>query len=171
MFIMKRRTWLQLGLASGVALALGGGALALVEPGLKAGRLTAAGQTVFAAVGRAVLDGSLPADAQGKATALEGLLQRLDALIGNLPPHAQAEVSQLLALLASSAGRVAVAGLRSAWREASVADIQNALQGMRSSTLSLRQQAYHALHDMVAGAYFSDASTWRQLGYPGPTPT
>jgi hypothetical protein len=168
---MKRRTWLQLGLASGAVLALGGGALALIDPGLKSGRLTSAGHTVLTAVGRAVLDGSLPSETVAKDKALQGLLQRLDVLIGNLPPHAQAEVSQLLALLASGAGRMAVAGLNMAWPQASVAQIQNALQGMRSSTLSLKQQAYHALHDMVAGAYFAEASTWQQLGYPGPIPT
>jgi hypothetical protein len=171
MRFMKRRTWLQLGLASGVVLALGGGAVALIEPGLRAGRLSTAGKTVFTAVGRAVLDGSLPADANLQSKAIEGLLERLDILIGNLPPHAQAEISQLLALLGSGVGRVSVAGLSSPWPEAGVAQIQGALQSMRSSTLSLKQQAYHALHDLVAGAYFSDANTWRQLGYPGPVPT
>ena len=49
-----------------------------------------------------------------------------------------------------------------------MAQLQKALQSMRVSTLSLRQQAYHALHDIVGGAYFSDAQTWAQLGYPGP---
>ena len=39
---------------------------------------------------------------------------------------------------------------------------------MRLSTISLRQQAYQALHDIVGSAYFSDAGTWSMLGYPGP---
>ena len=39
---------------------------------------------------------------------------------------------------------------------------------MRVSSISLRQQAYQALHDIVGGAYFSDAQTWGLLGYPGP---
>jgi hypothetical protein len=39
---------------------------------------------------------------------------------------------------------------------------------MRLSGLVLRRQAYAALHDITAAAYFSDASTWPQLGYPGP---
>ncbi len=151
-----------------MVLAVGGGALALIEPGLKNARLTASARTVLTAAGRAMLDGSLPADAGARAQALEGLLTRLDALVGALPAHAQAELSQLLALLASAPGRLGLAGLRSAWPDASVADIQSALQGMRFSKLSLTQQAYHALHDLVGGAYFSDASTWPQLGYPGP---
>jgi hypothetical protein len=39
---------------------------------------------------------------------------------------------------------------------------------MRVSALSLRQQAYQALHDIVGSAYFSDPRTWGILGYPGP---
>jgi hypothetical protein len=96
------------------------------------------------------------------------LLDRLDALIGNLPPHAQAELSQLLALLASAPGRRAFAALSADWAKASVAEIQEALQSMRVSQLSLRRQAYQALHDLVGAAYFSEPATWGVLSYPGP---
>jgi hypothetical protein len=27
---------------------------------------------------------------------------------------------------------------------------------------------YHALHDLVAGAYYADESTWAYTGYTGP---
>ena len=43
-----------------------------------------------------------------------------------------------------------------------------ALQGMRESSLALRQQAFHALRDISNGSYFADSSTWRAIGYPGP---
>jgi hypothetical protein len=39
---------------------------------------------------------------------------------------------------------------------------------MRVSGITLRQQAYQALHDIVGGAYFSDVGTWGLLSYPGP---
>jgi hypothetical protein len=96
------------------------------------------------------------------------MLDRVEVLVAGLPLHAQAELSQLLALLATSGGRRTVAGLSTDWTSAPVAEIQQALQDMRTSTISLRQQAYHALHDIVGGAYFSDAGTWTLLGYPGP---
>lgn len=166
---MQRRTWLKLGIVSAGVLAIGGGAAALLQPGLEDdARLSPAGRRVFNAVGRGVLDGSLPAAEPARLAALAGLLERIDALVAALPPHAQAELSQLLSLLASAPGRHALAGLSPDWHEASIADIQAALQGMRVSTLGLRQQAYHALHDIVGGAYFSDASTWAAIGYPGP---
>lgn len=165
---MQRRTLLQLGLVSAVVLVVAGGAAALVAPGLEEGKLSTAGRNVFRAIGRAVLDGSLPADPGAAQIALGGMLDRIDALTQMLPPHAQAELSQLLALLDTAAGRLGMAGLGTDWPDASVAQIQSALQSMRVSSVALRQQAYQALHDIAGAAYFSDASTWEFLGYPGP---
>lgn len=165
---MQRRTLLKLGAASAAVLVVAGGAAALLQPGLKGGVLSDSGREVFSAVGHAVLDKTLPADQGARQVALEGLLIRVDILVQSLPPHAQAELSQLLALLASTVGRRTLAGLGQPWSDASVADIQHALQDMRLSALALRQQAYAALHDITAGAYFSDPSSWPLLGYPGP---
>jgi hypothetical protein len=165
---MQRRRWLQLGLAGAVILAAGGGLVALVEPGLEGGRLTGAGRGVMGNVARAILDGTLPAEPHLHAAALAGLLTRVDALVGALPSHAQQELSQLLALLAGSPGRRWLAGLDQDWDSADVPTLQRALQAMRVSGSTLRQQAYHALHDICGGAYFADRSTWSVLGYPGP---
>jgi hypothetical protein len=159
---------LALGALSAAALAVGGGAVALLQPGLRESRLSASGREVFTAVSRGLLDGSLPLAETELATALEGLLGRIDAVVAALPPHAQSELSQLLALLATGAGRRVLAGLDRPWAEADVAQIQQALQSMRLSSVGLRQQAYQALHDIVGGAYFSDRQTWSLLGYPGP---
>jgi len=165
---MQRRTLLKLGAASAAVLLVAGGAAALLQPGLDGGKLSASGREVFSAVGGAVLDKTLPADEGARQIALNGLLSRVDVLVQALPPHAQAELSQLLALLASAAGRRALAGLAEPWQQASVAAIQQSLQDMRLSGLALRQQAYAALHDITAGAYFSDPASWPLLGYPGP---
>jgi hypothetical protein len=136
--------------------------------GLRYARLTPAGKTVFQAVGNAVLEGSLPAGENQRAAAMASLLERIDGLIAGLPAHAQDELSQLLALLHSGAGRRVLAGLSEDWPAASVSQIQAALQDMRFSRLQLRRQAYQALHDIVGGAYFSEPDTWAMLGYPGP---
>ncbi|TFY98267.1 hypothetical protein [Ramlibacter humi] len=165
---MKRRSWLKLGLAAGALLAAGGGALALLEPGWQSGRLTASGRRVFLNAGRAFLDGSLPAEPSAREAALASFLDRTDALIAALPAHAQRELSQLLALLASAPGRRALAGLVPDWQDANLGELQQALQSMRTSPRELKQQAYGALHDICGGAYFSDVGTWARLGYPGP---
>ncbi|MDP3605838.1 MAG: hypothetical protein Q8R59_08850, partial [Polaromonas sp.] len=74
---MKRRALFKLGVASAALLALGGGAAALLQPGLQNGKLTGAGREVFRAVGRAVLQGSLPADEAPMQVGLDGLLERI----------------------------------------------------------------------------------------------
>jgi hypothetical protein len=165
---MQRRTLLKLGAGSAALLALAGGGLALLRPGISEGRLTAAGGEVFLAVARAVLDGLLPDDERARAAVLSRHLQRLDETVAGFPPATRSELSQLLALLASTPGRLGLARLRPAWPDADVTDLQNALQGMRTASLSLPQQAYHALRDLTNAAYFADAATWVPLGYPGP---
>ena len=166
---MQRRTLLKLGGAASVLLAVVGSTAAMIRPGLERGTLTPAGREVFRAIAIGVLDKTLPEKPAAKQAAVSSLLTRIDALIIALPHHAQAELSQLLAILASDAGRLALAGLATPWATASVADIQMALQSMRLSTIVMRQQAYAALHDITAGAYFSEPATWTVLGYPGPS--
>lgn len=165
---MQRRTLLKLGLGSAAVLAVAGTGVAWLRPGLDAAGLTPAGRTVFAAVARAVLDGVLPKDGAQQADAIEAQLRRLDTTIAALPRHARDELSQLLALLASPPGRLAFAGLAPSWAEADVPALQSALVAMRDSSLSLRQQAYHALRDLTNAAYFADPAAWPALQYPGP---
>lgn len=150
-------------------LALAGGAAVVRAPGLGTdGQMTDAGRRVFAGAARGLLDGVMPNEPAARARAAAGLLERVDQLVRALPPHARAELSQLLALLNQPPGRRLLAQLEDDWSTATVAQIQAALQSMRVSSVSLRQQAYHALHDITSAAYFSDASAWSVLGYPGP---
>jgi hypothetical protein len=122
----------------------------------------------MAAASRAILEGTLPQQEPALRASLDGLLGRIDDLIGGLPDHAQSELSQLLALLATAVGRRVLAGLDEPLSSASIPQIQAALQSMRISSIGLRQQAYQAIHDIVSGAYFSAPDTWPLLGYPGP---
>lgn len=165
---MQRRSLLKLGIGAAAVLAVAGGGLALLRPGIEGRQLAPVGREVFAAVARAVLDGALPSDAAAQSRALHAHLERLDATVAAFPSATRAELSQLLALLGSAAGRLGLAGLRSDWPDASVDEIQQALQGMRTASLALRQQAYHALRDLTNAAYFADAATWPVMGYAGP---
>jgi hypothetical protein len=166
---MQRRTLLKLGIASGALLALAGAGTALFyEPGWRNGRLTAAGRGVLASVARAVLDGSLPDDPAAMQIALAAHLDRMDATLRAMPLATQGDMSDLLAILAMAPGRVALTGLITDWPHAKVTQVQAALQAMRVSRISLRQQAYHALRDLTHAAYFANSASWLQLGYPGP---
>ena len=165
---MQRRTLFKLGLGAAAVLAVAGGGLSLIRPGLVDGRMTPAARSVFEAVARAVLEGSLPVDEAQRQAALGGHLRRLDDTRAAFPAAVQAELSQLLALLASAPGRVALAGLHTDWPQADTAELQQAMQGMRLSRLALRQQAYHALRDLTNAAYYAEPATWSLMGYPGP---
>jgi hypothetical protein len=165
---MQRRTLLKLGLTSAAVLAMAGGTAVFLQPGLLNEKLSVTGREIFRAVGRSILKGSLPVAEDEQKLALDLFLERVDTLTLTLPPHAQGELSQLLAVLATSPGRRLLAGLGATWTAASEVEIEQALQGMRLSSLALRQQTYAAMHDISAAAYFSDESTWPALGYPGP---
>ncbi len=165
---MKRRTLLTVGVATATLMAIAGGSLALLRPARRDGRLTDAGRTVFAAVARAVLGPLLPADAAVRARAIEAHLTRIEATVAGMPPTMQAEVDEMITLLASSPGRLALTGLGGAWSEAAVPEIAAALQGLRVSSLTLRQQVFHALRDLTNAAHFADPAAWQAIGYPGP---
>lgn len=167
---MQRRTLLRLGIASAAVLAIAGTGASWLRPGWSDGRLTRPGRDVFAATARAVLDGILPTEPTAQQRALAAHLDRLDAAIAAFPAPTRDEISLLLALLASPPGRRGLAGLATPWADAAVDDIQQALQSMRTSTVSLRMQAYHALRDLTNAAWFADPLTWDALGYPGPRP-
>ena len=165
---MQRRSFLKLGIGSAVVLAVAGGAIALIQPGLVNGKLSEGARSIFTSAARALLDGTLPADPAAQQAAINGLLNGIDDLTMGLPPHVQAELSQLLSLLGTAPGRRGLAALGTDWATASVEDVTTALQGMRVSRMALREQTYSALHDIVGGTYFSAPSTWPAMGYPGP---
>lgn len=165
---MQRRSLLKLGIASAVVLALAGGAVALMQPGLQNGKLTEDARLIFSRVGQTILAGTLPVDAGPNQIAINALLDRVDAFIASTPDHVQAELSQLLGLLATAAGRRGVVGLSASWHDATVPEMTAAFQAMRESSVSLRVQAYQALHDITSAAYFSGQESWAALGYPGP---
>ncbi|CAD5374061.1 conserved hypothetical protein [Rubrivivax sp. A210] len=164
---MKRRTLLTVGVAGAALLTLVGGSLALLRPARREGRLTETGRTVFTALAPAVLDAMLPPPGAAREAAVAALLMRIEASLAGMPPALQAEVDELIMIIASAPGRLALVGLRPAWSEATAAEVGAALQGLRESGLAVRQQVFHALRDLTNAAYFADAATWSAIGYPG----
>jgi hypothetical protein len=165
---MRRRTLLTLGVAATAVLTLAGGTLALIQPARRDGRLSDPAQEMLKAVALAVLGGLVPTESASRTAALQAHTLRVAATIGGMPPAMQAEVDELLTIVASAPGRRALVGLSATWSEASTVQVVEALQAMRLSSLALRQQAFHALRDITNASYFADPSTWPAIGYPGP---
>ena len=163
---MQRRGLLKLGIAAGAVLVFGGGLASLATPGVgRDGKLTPAGRAAVGAIARAVLDGGLGDDEAALARQLDGF----DAAIANFPAAVRAELAQLLGLLLAAPGRLLLFGTATPLHELERAELQAALQAMRTSSLALRQQAYFALRDLNSAAFYAEPAHWAAIGYPGPT--
>jgi hypothetical protein len=164
---MQRRKLLQIGAAASLTLIAVGGGLVLMRPGAPAAELSADSRALFTAVAQAVLDGALPSGA-ARSAALAAHIERVQQTIRGFAPEVQKELAQLLGILCTAPGRRLLAGLATPWEAATVDEVQQSLQAMRTSRLATRQQVYHALRDITNGAYFSDPAAWAAIGYPGP---
>jgi hypothetical protein len=164
-----RRALFKLGIGSALALTLVGGGAWLWRPGLSSGRLTPTGRSVFRAVARAVLEGSLPLDVAARERAIDAHLVQLDTVIDALPPATRSEIAQMLALLSVAPARRWLTGLVSDWDQASLQEVEAALRRMRADPQELRQQTYHALRDLNNAAFYAQSEHWPLMGYPGPT--
>jgi hypothetical protein len=165
---MQRRTLLRVGLGAGALLAVAGWGVSMWTPGLQGRRLSPPARAVVVAVANAVLDGLLPLAPQLRAAALQAQAERFEQSVAGLAPATRQELSQLLAMLCTPPGRLALCGVSVPWERATVAEVQAALHTLRSSGSQTRQQVYHALRDLNNAAWFADSSHWGQMGYPGP---
>jgi len=164
---MQRRKLLQIGAAASLTLIAVGASVVLMRSAAPAAELNADSRALFTAVAQAVLDGALPSGAT-RAAALGAHVERVQQTIRGFAPEVQKELAQLLGILCTAPGRRLLAGLATPWEAATVDEVQQSLQAMRTSRLATRQQVYHALRDITNGAYFSDPTAWAAIGYPGP---
>jgi hypothetical protein len=74
----------------------------------------------------------------------------------------------LFGLLALAPARRFLAGVPVSWADASLEQVGAFLQSWRLHRLGMLQVAYHALHDLVLGAWYADPLAWPAIGYPGP---
>jgi hypothetical protein len=169
---MQRRTLLKTTIAGAVVLTAAGVGVKAVREALpwQHGRLDRRGRAIFSAVAGGVLDGTLSTVPAIRATELQAHLARVESALAQFPPHLQAEVGELLALLATAPGRRWFARLATPWDSAAPAEVQASLQSLRTGNWTLQRQAYHALRDLTNAAYYSEPGTWAHLGYPGPIP-
>jgi hypothetical protein len=165
---MQRRSFLKLGLGAALVMAVVGGTVVWLKPGLQDGRIAPGVRVALRRLSEAILDRSLPSGRVDRETAVGAQIDRLEAFVAGLPAPTRDELSQLLGLMAVPPGRRLLVGLATDWPQASVEEVREALQDMRLSSLSLRQQAYHALRDLTNGTYFSEPEAWAGMGYPGP---
>jgi hypothetical protein len=167
--LVRRRQLIKLGIAGVALAAVAGVGLSFRRPQVEADTgISAADADVLRAIAAAVLSASLSPDPKARAQQLDAHLAGLQLTIAAFPASTKAELSRLLAVLANPLGRFAVTGMRSDWNEARTEDVVAALQMMRRSKITLRQQSYHALRDLTNAVFYATPDNWALMGYPGP---
>jgi hypothetical protein len=120
---------------------------------------------IVAALATAILAGALP---PGDPSALADAVRGVDVAIAGLTPSVQAEVQQLLGLLANPVTRRLAVGVWSPWSEASTDDVAAFLTRWRFSSVLLFRTGYDAMHQLVMGGWYGGNRSWARIGYPGP---
>lgn len=162
----SRRTFLK---AGGLAALAAGGAFYRARYSGTPHRFALDGEARAAlhAILPAILAGALPQDA-GREAALTRTIDGVHQAILGLPPGTQKEVQDLFGLLALAPARRLLTGIAGGWEGARVDEVSACLEDWRLHRLGLLRSAYHALHDLVLGAWYAQPASWAAIGYPGP---
>lgn len=166
----NRRSFLKIGVAGALTLAVGGALYRQLNPPAPPHpfRLGGDASKVLAAVIPAMLASALPTEPVARAAAVTAAKLRVrDAIIG-LPLATQKEVQDLFGLLALGPARRLLAGVSGGWDQAQPQQVAAFLQSWRTHRIATLQVAYLAMHDLILGAWYADPSTWAAIGYPGP---
>jgi len=128
-------------------------------------KLKASEQQIFWWFIPAFLDGVIePQDSQAK----RALLQRIDQAFQGLSPATQAELRQLLELLASRAGWLLLSAGLTPLSELSLQQRLLLLEQWQQHYLQLLRQAYQGLHEIIYAAWYGDPTTWPAISYQLP---
>ncbi len=123
---------------------------------------------VLAALLPALLYGVLPQDPTLAQQQIAHTQQAVSDFMPYLPLRQQQELHQLFNLLANRLSQLGLTGQISDLPELSVMQRLELLQRWRDSYLSLLQQAYHGLRELLYGAYYGQSEHWQALAYTAP---
>lgn len=166
---MKRRTFVQAGLAGSALLTVSGWLNAAgVRAGQPAFQLSDAEREMLLAIVPVFLQGALPAEASTRQASVLRTVAGVVRAVSGLSLATRKEVGELFGLLALAPGRRWLAGVGKSWPEASGDEIAAFLAAWRGSRFDLLFSGYAALHDLVFGAWYAQAEAWEAIGYPGP---
>lgn len=167
----SRRELLKAGLLGSALLA--GAHLAASVPAARAQAapalvfMTPSDVTIMRAVAPVVLDGALPAGAEGEA-ALDEVIAGMDRSISRLAPAVQQEVRDMFDLLGLAPARMLVLGLWDGWATASPQAVAEAMAGLRDSRFAIKRSIYSALRDLPVSSWYGNPKSWARIGYDGP---
>lgn len=162
---MDRRQFILSGIALGTAASLGIGSVSW-QCSLQQHNDNR--DLVLSALLPALLYGALPQDATLAATEINRTKTAISDFMPFLPQRQQQELHQLFNLLASQVTQLTLTGHITALAQLSIAQRLQLLNQWRDSYLSLLQQAYHGLRELLYGAYYGQSEHWQALAYTAP---
>jgi hypothetical protein len=165
---ISRRAFLTGGVLAALALAGAGALYRFTQRPAARFVLDGEARAALHAIVPAILDGALPDAGPARAAAIGAATTRVHQAILGLPLATQQEIQNLFGLLALAPARRWLAGVPDGWAGADPGQVAAFLQGWRMHRFAPLQVAYHALHDLVLGAWYADPSSWAAIGYPGP---
>ena len=173
---MNRRQFVKAGVIGGAALAAGGGWIAWRDHAIHGAGNARIAQAalqdridrIVGAIAPVVLAGSFPADAASHAIAIERVTTDVGRIVFSFTPPVQNELRELFGLLDIGIARRLLTGVSHEWQEAGADEIGAFLDRWRHSRIAMLQSGYHALHDLIFGAWYASDSTWDEIGYAGP---
>ncbi|HJV02391.1 MAG TPA: hypothetical protein VJ752_17780 [Burkholderiaceae bacterium] len=166
----SRRSFLKIGIIGAVTLAAGGALYRVVHGPAQphAFALDDNARAVLTAIIPSMLGPVLPDAPAARAAAVANTVERVAGAVHGLPLATQKEVQDLFGLLSLGPARRFLAGVPASWNEATPAQIDAFLQSWQYHRIAMLVTAYQALHDLIAGAWYSDPAHWDAIGYPGP---
>lgn len=163
---LTRRSFLKAGIFGALALAAAGGVYRMSRPAEAKMRFLMDDDIRAALI--AIIPAILTNAVRPGTPDVQAAIERTHAAILGLPLPTQKEIQDLFALLTLGPTRRFLAGVPDDWAQAKQEDVAAFLQSWRLHRIGMLQSAYHALHDLVTGPWYSDESTWQAIGYPGP---
>lgn len=164
----SRRTFLKVGIASGLLLA---GARWLDRPQAVAAPnyrfLDERGASAVAALVPVVLEGALPRDAAARRRAVDEVVEAFDRAVAGLSPAVQKEVDELFTLLRFPPARLMFTGLWSPLEESPPQEIAAFLTRWRHSRFDIQRAGYQAITQLIQAAWYGNSASWAAIGYPG----
>jgi hypothetical protein len=166
--VPSRRTFLKVGIASGLVLA---GTRWLDRPQAVAASnfrfLDERGAAALGALVPVVLEGSLPREAAARARSIEEVVEAFDRAVSGLSASVQKEVDELFTLLRFAPARLMFTGLWSPLEESPAKDIAAFLTRWRHSRFEIQRAGYQAMTQLIQAAWYGNGASWAAIGYPG----
>lgn len=125
-------------------------------------------ELVLSAILPALLYAALPKDTTAANIQVKRTITAVTDFMPLLALRQQQELKQLFNLLAGRLTQLALTGHVTALPELSINQRLAMLERWRDSYLSLLQQAYHGLRELLYGAYYGQPEHWLPLNYSAP---